>query len=108
MSGGYAFVLDLDEGRVNPELVALDPSPATRPRSSSRSSTQHGEETGSTVAAALLADWDTALGRFTEVMPRDYKRVLEARAEALEEGLDEDRGRRAHHGGAAWLTPRAS
>ncbi len=25
MSGGYAFVLDLDEGRVNPELVALGP-----------------------------------------------------------------------------------
>ncbi len=23
-------------------------------------------------------------------MPRDYKRVLDARAEALEEGLDED------------------
>ena len=52
--------------------------------------TRHAEETGSTVAAALLEDWDTALGRFTEVMPRDYKRVLDARAEALEEGLDED------------------
>ena len=31
-----------------------------------------------------------ALTRFTEVMPSDYKRVLEAREEALEEGLDED------------------
>ena len=51
---------------------------------------QHAEETGSAVAAALLADWDTSLGRFTEVMPSDYKRVLEAREEALEEGLDED------------------
>ena len=40
--------------------------------------------------APLLADWDAALPRFTEVMPSDYKRVLEARAEALEEGLDED------------------
>ena len=25
MSGGYAYVLDLDEGRVNPELVDLGP-----------------------------------------------------------------------------------
>ena len=34
MSGGYAFVLDLDEGRVNPELVELGRwSRATRPTS---------------------------------------------------------------------------
>ena len=30
------------------------------------------------------------MARFTEVMPSDYKRVLEARAEALEEGLSDD------------------
>ena len=51
---------------------------------------RHRQETGSTVAAALLQDWPAALARFTEVMPSDYKRVLEARAEALEEGLSED------------------
>ena len=27
--------------------------------------------------------------RFTEVMPSDYKRVMEAKAEAVEDGLDE-------------------
>jgi glutamate synthase (NADPH/NADH) large chain len=37
----------------------------------------------------LLEDWDASLRRFTQVMPSDYKRVLEAQAEALEEGLDE-------------------
>ena len=41
-------------------------------------------------AAALLDDWDDAVRRFTEVMPSDFKRVLEAKAEALEEGLTED------------------
>ena len=51
---------------------------------------QHLAETGSTVAAELLADWPAALSRFTEVMPSDFKRVREARAEALEEGLNED------------------
>jgi glutamate synthase (NADPH) large chain len=51
---------------------------------------RHFEETGSTVAEELLADWPAALARFTEVMPSDYKRVLEARAEAREEGLDEE------------------
>lgn len=90
MSGGYAFVLDLDEGRVNPELVDLGPVTGDAVTELKDIVTRHAEETGSTVAAALLEDWDTALGRFTEVMPRDYKRVLDARAEALEEGLDED------------------
>ena len=51
---------------------------------------RHAEETGSTVAQELLDDWDLSVQRFTEVMPSDYKRVLEARAEALEEGLTED------------------
>ena len=42
------------------------------------------------MATALLADWDASLARFTEVMPSDFKRVLEAREEALEDGLSED------------------
>ena len=41
-------------------------------------------------AAGLLADWPASLRRFTQVVPRDYRRVLEARAEALQDGLDED------------------
>ena len=89
MSGGYAFVLDLDVARVNPELVELAPvegDAATELRDLVR---RHFEETGSVVAAALLAEWPSALARFTEVMPSDYKRVLEAKAEALEEGLDD-------------------
>ncbi len=73
-----------------PSSSTSAPSPATRPSELKALVTRHAEETGSTVAAALLEDWDTALGRFTEVMPRDYKRVLDARAEAFEEGLDED------------------
>ena len=51
---------------------------------------RHHAETDSPVAKALLEDWPAALARFTEVMPADYKRVLEAKAEALEEGLSED------------------
>lgn len=90
MSGGHAFVLDLDEGRVNPELVDLAPVTGDAAEELKTLVARHGEETGSTVAAALLADWDAALGRFTEVMPRDYRRVLDARAEALGEGLTED------------------
>jgi glutamate synthase (NADPH/NADH) large chain len=90
MSGGYAFVLDLDEGRVNPELVELGEVTGSTAVELEAIVRRHAEETGSTVAEELLADWPAALARFTEVMPSDFKRVLEAREEALEEGLDDD------------------
>ncbi len=108
MSGGYAFVLDLDEGRVNPELVELgrvEGDTADELRGLVR---RHLEETGSAVAEALLADWPAALARFTEVMPSDYKRVMEAKAEAVEDGLDEEQAEARIMEVAAWLTPRAS
>ncbi len=51
---------------------------------------RHLEETGSPVAEALLDDWATAVHRFTEVMPRDYKLVLAAKEKAEADGLSED------------------
>ncbi len=90
MSGGYAFVLDLAADKVNAELVDLGPVEGARAEELQALVQRHAEETGSAAAQALLADWDAALARFTEVMPRDYKRVMEARAEALAEGLTED------------------
>jgi glutamate synthase (NADPH/NADH) large chain len=90
MSGGVAFVLDLDEGRVNPELVELATVDGEAADELEALVRRHLEETGSPVAEALLADWATAVRRFTEVMPTDFKRVLAVRAEALEEGLDDD------------------
>jgi glutamate synthase (NADPH/NADH) large chain len=41
---------------------------------------RHTELTASAVGRALLDDWQTAAGRFTKVMPRDYKNVLLARS----------------------------
>jgi glutamate synthase (NADPH/NADH) large chain len=51
---------------------------------------RHAEETGSPVAAALLADWTASSSRFSEVMPRDYRAVLLAKAQAEEAGLTTD------------------
>jgi len=39
------------------------------------------------VAEVLLEDWEASLGKITKVMPRDYKRVLEAARNAEEKGL---------------------
>ena len=91
MSGGYAFVLDIDEGRVNGELVDLVRRRRGRtPTRCATSSCGTARRPARRVAAALLADWPASLARFSLVMPRDYKRVLDARAAALEEGLDDD------------------
>ncbi len=49
---------------------------------------RHEEETGSTVAAALLVDWDASATRFAKIMPRDYRRVLDAQAAAKRDGRD--------------------
>ncbi|MGN6722713.1 MAG: glutamate synthase large subunit, partial [Marmoricola sp.] len=90
MSGGVAYVLDLHPQRVNAELVELSEVTGKAAEELEALVRRHREETGSAIAAELLADWSGSLKRFTEVMPSDYKRVLEAREEAREEGLDED------------------
>ncbi|MGC4112471.1 MAG: glutamate synthase large subunit [Nocardioides sp.] len=87
MSGGTAYVVDLDEQRVNGELVELGPVPDSVAGELQALVVRHQEETGSELAAELLADWRSSLGRFTEVMPRDFRRVLEARAQAESDGL---------------------
>jgi glutamate synthase (NADPH/NADH) large chain len=90
MSGGTAYVVDLDQRRVNRELVELGPVPDAVGEELRALLTRHQEETGSDLAAQLMADWPTTLERITEVMPRDYRRVLEARAEAEEDGVPDD------------------
>ena len=39
---------------------------------------RHKLHTGSARAEELLSDWSNALGKFVKVMPRDYRRALEA------------------------------
>jgi glutamate synthase (NADPH/NADH) large chain len=90
MSGGTAYVLDLDERRVNRELVELTPVPDDHRARLEELVRRHAEETGSTRAEELLREWPTAVARFTEVMPRDYRIVLQAKAKAEADGLDEN------------------
>ena len=86
MSGGIAYVLDLPAWRVNKEMVDLDPVDTGDAAFLRDVVERHYAETGSAVAARLLADWDP--GRFTTVMPKDYKRVLSAASQAEREGRD--------------------
>ncbi|MGH3322169.1 MAG: glutamate synthase-related protein, partial [Streptosporangiaceae bacterium] len=88
MSGGVAYVLDLRPERVNRDMIDLDPLDDDDRAELREAVARHRAETGSTVARALLADWDVAVRRFVKIMPKDFKRVLTARAEATREGRD--------------------
>ncbi|NGY57372.1 glutamate synthase large subunit [Lentzea sp. NEAU-D13] len=90
MSGGIAYVLDLDPLSVNQEMVQLQRLSAEDLRWLKDAVTKHHEHTGSAVAASLLGDWTRRAGAFTKVMPGDYQRVLEAMRLARAEGRDVD------------------
>lgn len=90
MSGGIAYLLDLDDELVNREMVdieGLDPDDEDFLRTVVSA---HAEETDSEVARDLLANWDVSLGRFRKIMPRDYQKVLNAIAAAEAAGIDVD------------------
>jgi glutamate synthase (NADPH/NADH) large chain len=91
MSGGKAFLLDLDQSLVNPELVDLSPLTEDEREVLRSLVEKHHAETDSAVAGNLLKDWSTAVERFTAVVPRDYKRVMELirTAEAAGRNVDE-------------------
>ncbi|WP_396027564.1 glutamate synthase large subunit [Actinoplanes sp. TBRC 11911] len=91
MSGGTAFVLDLVPARINPELVDLTPLNDEEQSSLRALVEEHFDQTRSVVAEKLLADWPAAVDRFTAVVPRDYKRVMEVirTAEAAGRNVDE-------------------
>jgi glutamate synthase (NADPH/NADH) large chain len=88
MSGGIAYLLDPDPGQVNAEMADLEPLGRGDEEFLAGVIGRHLAETGSAVAASLLADWDAALARFGRVMPKDYKRVLAAARRAEREGRD--------------------
>lgn len=90
MSGGMAFVLDLQPSLVNTEMVDLLSLPATKEEFVRSSISNFFVETGSQIAKDLLADWEKSKSRITLIMPRDYARVLEVMAKAQREGLPVD------------------
>jgi glutamate synthase (NADPH/NADH) large chain len=91
MSGGVAFVYDAHDtftAQVNGEMVDVELPDADDLDWLHDRVQRHHDETASEVAASLLADWDHVATRFKKVMPRDYKRVLNAIAQAERDGTD--------------------
>lgn len=90
MSGGVAYLLDLDPRLVNTEMVDLQEVPAEDHSQLESIISKFFAETGSNVAAELLKDWGKSVNRFTRVMPRDYARVLKVISEAEKSGKDQE------------------
>ncbi|MEY9843422.1 glutamate synthase (NADPH/NADH) large chain [Streptacidiphilus sp. BW17] len=89
MSGGIGYVMDLRPANVNGGMVGIEAPDAADREWLRETVQQHYEETGSTVAAELLADWGSGVSRFSKIMPTDYKAVLAAKDAAERDGLSE-------------------
>jgi len=87
MSGGRAFVLDLDVRLVNTEMVDILALPGDQEEIIKSYISKFYAETGSKIAGELIKDWLSAKKRISMVMPRDYARVLDVMAKAQREGL---------------------
>ena len=88
MSGGIAYLLDLDPSLINHELVELNQLDDIDALELFELITKHVVHTDSTKGRELLATWAASVTRFTKVIPRDYKKVLEIEADALSRGED--------------------
>ncbi|MFD4295400.1 glutamate synthase large subunit [Rhodococcus sp. NPDC058505] len=93
MSGGVAFVYNADrsfEANLNTELVDLEDLEHDDFAWLKATVEKHRDETGSEVAARILADWSQQVNHFAKVMPRDYKKVLVAIDTAKKNGKNVD------------------
>ena len=93
MSGGIAYVLD-EAGNFashcNQEMVYLESPDAEDAKELKGMIERQASLTESERAIEILSGWDEFLPKFVKVMPKDYKRVLQAVARAKEAGLSGD------------------
>jgi glutamate synthase domain-containing protein 3 len=83
MSGGVAYVLDRDgdfRQRVNHAMVAVEAVAPAAADDLRELVARHAALTGSRRAAAMVESWQSWLPRFVQVIPHEYRRVLEQRA----------------------------
>jgi glutamate synthase (NADPH/NADH) large chain len=94
MSGGVAYVYDPDgelPSNLNAEMVELETLDSDDTEYLCTMIQAHVDATDSAVGQRILADWRGQHRHFAKVMPRDYKRVLQAIAEAERDGVDIDK-----------------
>ena len=77
MSGGIAYILDMQEALCNKASVHLEAIVEEEDKTLLKDLiTEHQKYTGSKVASDLLARWADSLKRFTKIFPKEYKKAL--------------------------------
>jgi glutamate synthase (ferredoxin) len=93
MSGGVAYILD-EQGdfatRCNTQMADIEPLDEEDCETIYRMIQNHADYTNSPKAVKVLANWQAFASQFVKVMPRDYKRVLQAIKNAIAAGLSGD------------------
>ena len=91
MSGGTAYIIDWDRDfnqKCNREMVELeeleDPAEIAEVKAMINS---HAEHTSSRLASKVLSNWDSVQRRIVKVIPKDYKRMLQAISEVEATGI---------------------
>jgi len=87
MSGGVAYVFDPDgsfPALCNTKTVGIEAPDAADLDEIKALLEHHRERTGSSVAQAILADFESSAKKLVKVMPHDLKSVLDRRAEVAE------------------------
>ena len=94
MSGGIAYVLDEEDDfaiRFNDEMADMGPLEDAEDIAELRTMIErHVQHTNSALGQRVLDQWDAVLPRFVKVMPRDYRKMLNAFKRVEERGLTGD------------------
>ena len=91
MSGGVAYVMDENgtfSRRCNQQMIGLEKlMDATEIDQVRQMIERHVKYTRSQRGQAILNDWDAFVPKFVKVMPKDYKRMLQAIKAVTDQGL---------------------
>ena len=95
MSGGIAYVYDLEPTSVNSDSIKsgellLDKLGSADLEILKDLLKTHVTETGSPLATRMLSNFESEATRFVKVLPRDYAAVLSIREDAEKNGIDPD------------------
>jgi glutamate synthase (NADPH/NADH) large chain len=93
MSGGIAYIYDPERTfgqRVNLDMVDVETLDGEDSFTVSNLIERHAVETDSAMAARILERWELERREFVKVVPRDYRRIMEAARLAEAEGRPVD------------------
>jgi glutamate synthase (NADPH) large chain len=94
MSGGVAYIFDEDGGfeeLLNKGMADIEKKLAPDELKIVKDMVKkHYSYTNSEKADKILKDWSDASSKFVKVVPRDYKRMIDAIGQARQQGMDKD------------------